>query len=267
MRKITQILAGISLLGLTGCAAFKFRPAVQAVEGVIAKNTVWQSTVEVNKDVLVLPGVTLTIKPGAIVRFKRRRRGRVEPRFLFPEVELLVQGTLLAEGTEEKPILFTSAKDKPELGDWAGIIFDNTDNSSSIIKRCRIEFAKTAVFCIASSPAIESNTITHNQYGVVCQRGAAPQISGNEIAHGEVGIASWDGSSPKILDNYIHHQEQAGFLWGRGSTPLLEHNIIEDNRYGIFGAEPFTRDGDPLLTNRLRQNQQDLYLKGNKAVK
>ena len=63
----------------------------------------------------VNPGVTLTIEPGTVLRGDHETRGL-----------LLVQpgGKLIAEGTPERPIVFTSDRPEPEAapGDWGGLL-------------------------------------------------------------------------------------------------------------------------------------------------
>jgi hypothetical protein len=253
MPNIKRVSASILLVGIAGCAILKPRPAVQVAGGVIAEDTVWQGTIEVVKDVVVLPGVKLRVEPGAVIRFKKSSSSRIDPRFLFTDTELIIQGSLSAEGTPEQPILFTSAEDQPQMGDWAGIILDRVE--SSLIKRCHIEFAKVGIYCINSSPRLEENGFSQNKYGIICQLNSLPHIQQNEISAGEVGIACWDKSAPKIMANRIYDNQQAGILWGAGATPWFENNLIEGNRYGIFGGEEYI-----WTTNRIEHNEYDFYL-------
>ncbi len=258
MRKIFQIIISLLLLCQIGCAALKPRTTYLLIEGVIARDTEWQGVVEVTKDTVVLPGVKLHIAPGTVVKFRKSGSTRVEPRFLFTSTELIIRGTLSAEGTFDKPILFTSAEEQPQMEDWAGIILDKAD--SSVIKRCRIEFAQSGIYCINSSPQIEQNQLYKNKYGIICQLGSFPLIQKNEISAGEVGIACWDGSAPKIMANRIFDNQQAGILWGAGATPWFENNVIEDNRYGIFGGEEYI-----WTTNQIQHNEYDFYLSPHQA--
>jgi parallel beta-helix repeat protein len=255
MKRIIPILCIISLISTTNCAIFGFRPKAQVVKGTIARDTVWQGSVLITKDVLVLPGVKLVVKPGTVVSFKKSASTRTDPRFLFPSNELIIRGVLLAEGTPEEPIVFTSAEEQPQMEDWAGIILDGAGSDTSLVKHCRIEFAETGIYCISSSPRLKQNQLSQNKYGIVCQKGSLPFIQQNEISAGEVGIACWDSSAPKITDNHIFDNQQAGILWGVGATPWFENNLIEGNQYGIYGGEEYT-----WTTNRIQNNEHDFYL-------
>jgi len=77
-------------------------PSVQASEtsvcGDISSDTVWDTSGSpyiANCSLTIKPGATLTIKPGAVIQFTYGG-------------SLIVDGNLVAEGTEEHPITFTN---------------------------------------------------------------------------------------------------------------------------------------------------------------
>ena len=63
--------------------------------------------------VYVPSGVTLTIEPGTTIRGDKETLGT-----------LIVErgGKIMAEGTEDEPIVFTAATEKPRPGDWGGVV-------------------------------------------------------------------------------------------------------------------------------------------------
>lgn len=82
------------------------------------------------------PTVTLTIEPGVIVRFEETAGsgltiGSSESRL----------GRLVAAGTTQQPILFTSAEDTPAPADWMGIYFRYSPSSGNRIENAIIEYA------------------------------------------------------------------------------------------------------------------------------
>ncbi len=131
------------------------------VSGDITQNTTWaaEDTIVLDGYVYVNNGVTLTIEPGTVIR------GLSDTKAC-----LIIErgGKIIADGTQNKPIVFTSDKPVGERkpGDWAGIIIcgkapinqtggeaeieggtgavyggtDATDNSG-ILRYVRIEFA------------------------------------------------------------------------------------------------------------------------------
>ena len=126
--------------------------------------------------VYVTEGATLTIEPGVVIKGEKESKAT-----------LIVErgGKLIAEGTSERPIVFTSAQapGKRKPGDWGGIILlgkaknnmgeqtieggvrskhggnDDTDNSG-VLKYVRCEFAG-----IEYSTDNEINAITFGSVG------------------------------------------------------------------------------------------------------
>jgi len=77
-------------------------------------------------DVVVSPlvenGSTLTIEPGVKIRFQAGTF-----------IEIGHRGSrIVAQGTAEKPIVFTSASSSPQRGDWVGLVLDDTIGESSL---------------------------------------------------------------------------------------------------------------------------------------
>jgi len=87
----------------------------------------------VTSDIYV-DGATLTLKPGTVVRFQ-------EGRGLYIGYHSGYSGaTLIAEGTEEKPITFTSAAVSKTPGDWDYIGFYDGTSASSSMEWCIVEY-------------------------------------------------------------------------------------------------------------------------------
>ncbi len=134
----------------------------ETISGVISTNTTWTADKQyvLSGFVYVGDGATLTIQPGTIIKGERSTKG-----------SLIVRrgGKIIANGTAQQPIVFTSnqAKGSRAAGDWGGLVIlgkapvnktpavvegenvtefggtDAADNSGSL-KYVRIEFAGIA---------------------------------------------------------------------------------------------------------------------------
>ena len=81
--------------------------------------------------------VTLTLEPGVTLRFKKGGALRIHPGAgTSPAL-----GALVAAGTAEKPIVFTSAEAAPAAGDWLGIWFGFVPDPSDRIDHARVQYA------------------------------------------------------------------------------------------------------------------------------
>ncbi|HWO10147.1 MAG TPA: hypothetical protein VNN80_11725 [Polyangiaceae bacterium] len=81
--------------------------------------------------------VTLTIEPGVVLRF--RRGGVMNVTFFTGDTPAL--GSLIAVGTPDEPIVFTSAEATPAAGDWLGVWFGLTPSALNRIAFARFEYA------------------------------------------------------------------------------------------------------------------------------
>jgi hypothetical protein len=79
---------------------------------------------------------TLTIEPGVEVRFESGVGMYVGGGWSG------YYGAIVAQGTQDQPIRFTSNSDTPSPGDWKGIYFrDKTNDELTILEHCLIEYA------------------------------------------------------------------------------------------------------------------------------
>lgn len=89
------------------------------------------------------PAATLTIEPGVELRFQGGAttsaqlivRGKPDGDGWAP------QGTLIANGTASAPIVFTSAEEAPQPGDWQGLYFKNVVSSQTSLSHVRVAYA------------------------------------------------------------------------------------------------------------------------------
>lgn len=103
-------------------------------------------------------GSSVTIKAGVTVN--------AEPGVVVKVSSLTVNGTLKAEGTAEKTVLFTSGADSG-AGQWGGIIFNS--GSSGVIDHGEVRYAgfssnTPAIKIEGVSPTITHSTIRNNSY-------------------------------------------------------------------------------------------------------
>lgn len=182
-------------LSLLGVMLLSPVPAARAgdVGGPIDADTTWTlagSPYIVTSPVLVMEGVTLTIEPGVTVKFASHKA-------------LQVAGELIAMGTSNQPITFTSNVGTAP-GDWDYILF--TDSSAD------------AVYDV--SGAYQSGSIL--SYVVIEYAGGAT-VDNN-------GALRLDAAAPFITHSTIRHSASAGIMAYNSPTTLkMTHNSIMDN--------------------------------------
>jgi hypothetical protein len=161
-------------------------PALTAAEedsSDITSDTVWEGAVNLSQEVRVHEGATLLIQPGTTVRFSSEKDNQGKPK-----VRLLIQGTLVAQGTPDEPILFTSAAQQPAPGDWGGIIFERANERPNRLRHCRIEHAVEGILGGYSVILLESVELRGNRFGLVVHRGLKGGALDCDVAGNEAGI-------------------------------------------------------------------------------
>jgi parallel beta-helix repeat protein len=192
-------------------------------KGIISSDTTWGERVIIKGDVEIAQGATLTVLPGTVITFaKVEADGPANFKnetHLFPRAELTVKGKILAQGTRDRMIVFTSAEDAPHPGDWGAINLLNT--KGSIIEFCDISYAHTGVHCHGSQFTIV-NCYLHN----------------NGIAIGQKDVKEFETKCfVPILYNRIT-KNGGGILFGYSTSPTISHNQINDNElFGIYGKK------------------------------
>ena len=179
-------------------------------------------------------GKTLTIDSGVIVKFNTDRN-------------LMVNGTLLVNGTEANPVYFTSVKDDTiggdtngngvsngARGDWRRIEFTSYSSPTSLVNHAIIRFGghddyyhandRGAITLANASPTIQNTTITENTYAGILAADSTPVLVCNNILNNtKYGL---ENSTTNIK---IAATNQ---WWGSSTGPYHETS----NSYGVGNA-------------------------------
>ncbi|RLB38485.1 MAG: hypothetical protein DRH12_12825, partial [Deltaproteobacteria bacterium] len=218
--------------------------------GTLEWDEMWSGTIQLDGDVVVPEGVTLTILPGTRIEFP----ANFDSSYCGTNInstEFIVKGTLICQGTESDPILFTSdAGTDAQKGDWIGIkaegivrienttveysqyginfIGEEDTDELSILDSTVRHTSGDGVYAYVTNNAsveitLEGNTISDNDgKGISCRAHGGSSlltlvISGSQVSdNGSCGVyCTADGSSSaklkaSILNNTIHGHPDQG---------------------------------------------------------
>lgn len=250
------LLVYISII-FTGCAVIQktdLHQEVQKTSGKLKVDTVWQGLIEVEDKIIVPEGITLTIKPGTIIRFQKK--GFKQYGFGDNRVYIQKGGKLVASGNPENFITFTSAERKPEPGDWHGLEFHSEDDLS-ILEYCKVEYAYEGIASILSSPGISNCIISKNDKGLCFWQKSGPMINKNKITNNNTGILCSSRSEPNITSNIITYNKDSGINCEKGSSVNILKNDINNNYIGIKMNLNVTANVDE---NIIRNNEYGIQL-------
>lgn len=243
MKKIILILV-LTIL-ISGCVVVEKLTGPKIKGGMLKKDEVWSGKIFIPGMVEVPKGVTLTIKPGTVVKF-RHSRDYKNPRKGFLRINC---GVLKAVGTPEEPIWFTSDAEKPINGDWEGIAIENS-NGENIFDHVIVEYAFIGIRFWTSS-GILTNSIVRwiNAEGVYMER-ANVLVENNTIyGTGYNGIAMEQFNEVVIRNNKVINNQGCG-IHGEATKAVIENNIVRNSKTGIT----FNDFSEVILRNNLVEN-------------
>jgi hypothetical protein len=170
-------------------------------------------------------GATLTIAPGVQVRFNSGRYLNIGASSGNP-------GALIAQGTAEAPIVFTSNQTAPTAGYWNTIRFYNTaDDATSILEHCTIQYAVNGVNIQQASPTIRNTAIRDtSSYGINISTGA-PTIEGCQFsANGNYDLWYSGTIGGSLTGSSI---TRGIYLLATGAVAFSGNTIQQNNSYPI----------------------------------
>jgi hypothetical protein len=105
---------------------------------------------------------TLTLEPGVTIKFEKTGVMRIE-NFQGSNP---ATGAIVANGTAQKPILFTSAAATPAAGDWLGIWFGEVPAAQNSISFATVEYAGGTSTSGSDSCSYSSSTGVNNDAAI-----------------------------------------------------------------------------------------------------
>ncbi len=216
----------------------------QAIEnGALTGNQTWAGPqlYQVTGNVVIPSGVTLTIQPGAIVKFAANTGITVQ-----------TWGSLIANGTVAQPIYFTSLNDdsvggdtngdgnatSPGAGDWGSIVVNGATASFSYVQ-----------MSYGGGPVNSSNVI-----GMIQSTGSSKvTISNSSIAH-----SFWDGvltgypgggDVVTVSGSVINGVEGRGINAWPGSTVHAVNDTFDNDGVGVFVHGGTVDIADTIISN------------------
>lgn len=208
-----------------------------SVSGKLSSDATWRASngpYVVVGDVVVPVGVTLRIEPGTSVFIERDKR-------------ILVSGRLLAEGTDEQLIRFTTPPS--ENYSWGGMVFEGGTNRSSL-RHVEMVFLNKPTITLTNSnlliedsswAAINATAIQTYNSSLVVRRSVFPGVPWNETVEG-LGIP--DGGQVVFEDNYFGapagYTDVIDFTGGHRPGPIIQ---IIGNIFAGGGDDGLDLDG------------------------
>ncbi|MBI5142626.1 MAG: right-handed parallel beta-helix repeat-containing protein [Nitrospirae bacterium] len=164
----------------------------------IMGDAVWSGRILIDGVVRVPAGVKLTILPGTMVEFAKFDSNADG----IGENEIFISGTLLAKGTPDAPIVFTSAEKIKRMGDWGAINMMAADAVPNIVEYCIVEYAYRGLHSHFSMLEANNNILRENMRAVQFQESTVT-LRGN-LMTGNLSGCRFRDSKVTMTGNRIH---------------------------------------------------------------
>lgn len=231
LRTLFLVLLLLTLPLWSGCVGTS-----RELRGTQVGDQVWQGQIRIVGDVELPEGTSLVIRPGTEVLFAppgKEDRFRDHPH--FPGSELIVRGTLYAEGTAREPITFRFVDATAPAGSWGGI--NLTGSPAALFRFCRFTQADSAIHSQQSEVQIRNSLFEENRVGIRFHD-SAMLIEGNLLQRNGAAIRFHYGA-PLIRHNRIVNNDKGLFITSHPRDYRIEENDLSGNREAsvVLGEE------------------------------
>jgi hypothetical protein len=233
--------------------------------GTLTESETWPSGIIVlTGDVTVPDGITLTIEEGAIIEAMPQsddQFGGVDT----SRIELIIEGTLILEGSDAVPVRFSSHRpfpDVPVAGDWYGIRLTDTADSTVAIHDAIIQAGVRGIWGYSGSHHDVVNCVIRDmtEYGVYMLFGTGDRdladeglsISGNTVEHiGNTGIYLQNNGSNATWNDAVHR---------------INGNTIDDTISRALDLRPARMERTEVSGNVVSDGYDGLYIRGSSDI-
>ncbi len=214
--------------------------------GTLANDETWPGTYvhHLTGDVTVPNGVTLTIEPGAVVKFDRLKG-----------ITVKAGGRLIADGSVAQPVYFTSVRDDSVGGDT------NQDGNSTVPSAgdwrwLYVEGGELVLRYSHLSYGGGTSSGNWDQTGMIRTTGSASVVISNSILREAFfdGILAWGG--PVTITNSVLTGIDRAICAHPGSQVLVTHCTLDDNRIGLLVHGGILDVVNTIVTNSLESGIQ-----------
>jgi hypothetical protein len=232
----------------------------QPIFGPIAGNLTLSGRLDALGDIEVPAGLTLTLERGADLRFVTDQV--FQSGSASGKCEILVDGGLVARGTNSGRVKLGPALQPAVKNSWAGVLL--RPGSSGTFTGADISGAVAAIECQSSDVCISECTFSASATGVKLVS-SSPLIDSNVFTSNDYGISASDGS-PTLVNNTVTLSLYNGCVLSNSCTATLQSNTISSTRQGnglaVYSSSPVIGPNNKFEWNSL----SGIYLSSSSAT-
>ncbi|MEK7606908.1 MAG: right-handed parallel beta-helix repeat-containing protein [Patescibacteria group bacterium] len=215
------------------------------VSGISIRPQTWSGDIIVTGDVLFAPWVSLAIKPGTKIFFEKKPdidgtnwtkwadayiKDHNDPtgKEGYAESHFDIAAKIIALGTQEEPIVFTSAQTNKEYADWDQLVLF----SGSRLENTEISYAHNGVNISGNGVSIRNSKIHDSLWSCIDVFSGGSVIEGNEVYHCWHQAIGVKVPGNNIVRGNFVHDAQLGINCEFGADPEIINNRFFSAPYG-----------------------------------
>jgi len=187
-------------------------------DATLTEDIAWHGEVLIEGGLTIAPQTTLTVQSGTVVRFRESAASGAHG-------VLLVQGRILVNGGNDKPVIFTSLYDNAATGEWQGIVLLSS-GKKNLIENCRVEGAETGIDASFSTITMKNTSFKRCRTGARMQDSLAV-MSGGGAGECGCGLILYDSEADIRAAEFAGNR--LGIYAARTSLSLAESRLTGNN--------------------------------------
>ncbi|MCB9531151.1 MAG: PKD domain-containing protein [Myxococcales bacterium] len=182
-------------------------------------------------DIVIAPGATMTFLPDARLRMATTdiMGGGLDPN----HIELRVEGTLEADGTNSRPVRMTSDAATPARGDWYGIVIPAGAEAFNV-SQVDLGYAYRGVSLYGNDHIVAGSTIHHCSYAGIYIEGGTPSVESVDLFSNARGVYVTTSAVIDLVDVDIYSNDQQGLYVSDSGFTYDTGRIYDNGSQGIY---------------------------------
>ncbi|MCF2874964.1 MULTISPECIES: Ig-like domain-containing protein [unclassified Tenacibaculum] len=240
------------------------------ISGAISSDTTWSlanSPYIITGNTVVFSNSILTIEPGVVIKFNN-------------DVQLRVQGSLIAKGNKNNNIIFTSNNSTPQKGAWQEINLEF--NASFIFEYVTVEYASNALrYNYVKSSSIKNSIFQFNNSAIKVDPGRSQwpiyidhtkflnNDKGIANYHDEVNLTNCEFKNNRIGAELVESKINLCLFEGNteigldGHTSTISNSTFLSNNIGLKQSFSGGNESSVMKGNTIKNNEIGLKITGN----
>ena len=228
--------------------------------GAISENIVWKkewSPINIDGDIMVPSRYSLTIEPGCVIRFSSSSDENSVKSSLC---EFIVEGTIIACGTDVEPVKFLSQSSIPQKNDWDGIRFlAKGSEEPSRLSHVIMSGADTGLEIYSGNITVDNYTARYCRTGLALITASGTVLSDLYADNCETGVKV-DGTYNCTLSHVKTESCDVGAVLNNNTS--LKFNSFDLRNCKTSGIQSSDRDNTIIRNGVVNSSSKGIQISG-----